>query len=62
LNLIHLAAQRPQKKYAETQMESQEISWETKSLLSEASPSGSCSRNHKVVQAVAERIEENHMA
>ena len=43
-------------------MESQEISWVTDPLLSEASASGSCSRNHKVVQEVAERREENQMA
>ncbi|XP_077877464.1 cilia- and flagella-associated protein 144-like [Ictidomys tridecemlineatus] len=34
LNLVHHAAQRPRKKYSETQMESQEIGWEAESLVS----------------------------
>uniref|UniRef100_A0A8C9PYM2 Family with sequence similarity 183 member A n=1 Tax=Spermophilus dauricus TaxID=99837 RepID=A0A8C9PYM2_SPEDA len=33
LNLVHHAAQRSQKKYPETQMESQEIGWEAEPLL-----------------------------
>uniref|UniRef100_A0A8C9NXU3 Family with sequence similarity 183 member A n=1 Tax=Spermophilus dauricus TaxID=99837 RepID=A0A8C9NXU3_SPEDA len=34
LNLIHHAAQRPRKKYPETQTESQEIGWEAEPLVS----------------------------
>ncbi|XP_077654137.1 cilia- and flagella-associated protein 144 isoform X3 [Urocitellus parryii] len=34
LNLVHHAAQRPQKKYPETQTESQEIGWEAEPLVS----------------------------
>ncbi|KAM4869470.1 cilia- and flagella-associated protein 144-like [Urocitellus parryii] len=44
LNLVHHAAQKPRKKYPETQMESQEIGWEAESLVSEAPAPGS-SRN-----------------
>ncbi|KAF7464735.1 cilia- and flagella-associated protein 144-like [Marmota monax] len=34
LNLVHHAAQRPRKKYPETQTESQEIGWEAEPLVS----------------------------
>ncbi|KAG3265159.1 hypothetical protein H1C71_001552 [Ictidomys tridecemlineatus] len=33
LNLVHHAAQRPRKKYPETQTESQEIGWEAEPLV-----------------------------
>uniref|UniRef100_A0A8C5ZP01 Family with sequence similarity 183 member A n=2 Tax=Marmota marmota marmota TaxID=9994 RepID=A0A8C5ZP01_MARMA len=34
LNLVHHAAQRPRKRYPETQTESQEIGWEAEPLVS----------------------------